>query len=204
MFGAALSEAPARRFFAAHAQSCLGSGVAAVALALLAYERFGTAWAIAAVLIPDLLPAIVLGPLLGALVDRIGWRTCVVVADVLRFAAFAVIVFASSLELMIVGALIAGLGNALFGPAALAGLPRLAGGERGRAAAMGLYGAIDDLGLTAGPALASVALAIVSPAALMGFNALTFLVSAVLVAGVRTRERDIVEARPASSLFAHT
>ena len=62
MFRAALSGAPARRFFAAHAQSCLGTGLAYVALPLLAYERFDTAWAIAAVLLPDLLPAILFGP----------------------------------------------------------------------------------------------------------------------------------------------
>ena len=40
MFRAALSGAPARRFFAAHAQSCLGTGLAYVALPLLAYDRF--------------------------------------------------------------------------------------------------------------------------------------------------------------------
>ena len=94
MFRRALSGAPARRFFAAHAQSCLGTGLAYVALPLLAYDRFDTPWAIAAVLLPDLLPAIVLGPLLGALVDRIGWRTCAVVADVLRCLAFVVVMSA--------------------------------------------------------------------------------------------------------------
>ena len=91
MFRAALSGAPARRFFAAHAQSCLGTGLAYVALPLLAYERFDTPWAIAAVLLPDLLPSIVLGPLLGALVDRIGWRTCAVVADAIRCLAFLLV-----------------------------------------------------------------------------------------------------------------
>ena len=44
----------------------------------------GSAWAVTAVLIPDLLPAILFGPLLGALVDRIGWRTCAIAADLLR------------------------------------------------------------------------------------------------------------------------
>ena len=74
MLRAALADAPSRRFFLAHAQSCLGSGLAYVALPLLAWDRFGSAWAVVAVLLPDLLPAIVLGPLLGALVDRVGWR----------------------------------------------------------------------------------------------------------------------------------
>ena len=76
MFRAALAGAPARRFFAAHAQSCLGTGLAYVALPLLAYDRFDTAvGGRRRCCCPDLLPAIVLGPLLGALVDRIGWRT---------------------------------------------------------------------------------------------------------------------------------
>src|ERR1041384_1317370 len=108
MLRAALADAPSRRFFAAHAQSCLGTGLAYVALPLLAYDRFDTPWAIAAVLLPDLLPAILLGPLLGALVDRIGWRTCAVVADVLRCLAFVVVMTASSMPVMIAGALVAG------------------------------------------------------------------------------------------------
>ena len=91
MFREALAEAPARRFFVAHAQSCLGTGLAYVALPLLAYERFHSAWAVSAVLLPDLLPAIVLGPLLGALVDRVGWRACATVADVLRGLAFLLV-----------------------------------------------------------------------------------------------------------------
>ncbi|MGH2969738.1 MAG: MFS transporter, partial [Solirubrobacteraceae bacterium] len=112
MLRAALADTPSRRFFAAHAQSCLGSGLAYVALPLLAYDRFGTAWAVVAVLLPDLLPAIVLGPLLGALVDRWGWRTCAVLADVVRCGAFALLLFGDSLELMIAGAALAGIGTA--------------------------------------------------------------------------------------------
>src|SRR3954451_12258877 len=121
---AVLSSPAARRFFAAHGQSCLGSGIAGVVLPLIAYDRFGSAWAVAGVLLPELLPAILLGPLLGALVDRTGWRTCAVVADVLRCLGFAVVMTAHSMPLMFAGALIAGLGTALFSPAALAGLPR--------------------------------------------------------------------------------
>ena len=196
MFRAALSGAPARRFFAAHAQSCLGTGLAYVALPLLAYERFDTPWAIAAVLLPDLLPAIVLGPVLGALVDRIGWRTCAVVADALRCLAFLLVMSADSLPLMIAGAALAGLGTALFTPAALAGLPRLMDGDGTRAAGMGLFGAIDDLGLTAGPALAAVLLAVISPTTLMGLNAVTFAISAVLIATIAARGGSVQPREP--------
>ena len=201
MFRRALSGAPARRFFAAHAQSCLGSGLAYVGLPLLAYERFETPWAIAAVLLPDLLPAIVLGPLLGALVDRIGWRTCAIVADVLRCIAFVIVMFAGSLPVMFAGALVAGMGTALFAPSALAGLPRIVQGKDSRAAAMGLYSALDDLGLTVGPALAAISLAVVAPTTLMAVNALSFAVSAALIASVATRGAATT-ARPATSLLA--
>src|SRR3954454_21695466 len=87
MFREALAEAPARRFFVAHAQSSLGTGLAYVALPLLAYERFDSAWAVPVVLLPDLLRAIVLGPLLGALVDEVRWRMCATIAGVVPRAA---------------------------------------------------------------------------------------------------------------------
>jgi MFS family permease len=203
VFREALAGAQARRFFAAHAQSCLGTGLAYVALPLLAYVRFDSAWAISAVLLPDLLPAIVLGPLLGALVDRIGWRTCAAAADVLRCVAFLVIMRATSLPLMIAGATLSGLGTALFHPAALTGLPRLTPGGR-RAAGMGLFGALDDLGLTLGPALAAVALAIVHARTLMLLNAVTFGVSAVLIGtlrGTALSPEARAELRPRMSLL---
>jgi MFS family permease len=183
MLRAALADASSRRFFAAHAQSCLGSGLAYVALPLLAYDRFDSAWAIVAVLLPDLLPAILLGPLLGALVDRWGWRTCAVLADIVRCGAYALLLVGSSLHLMIAGAALAGLGTALFSPAALAGLTQLAPDER-RPAAMGLFGALDDLGLTVGPALATLLLAVFPTDGLLAINAVSFALSGALISRI--------------------
>jgi MFS family permease len=183
---AALADGPSRRFFTAHAQSCLGSGLAHVALPLIAYEHTGSPWAVTAVLVPDLLPAILFGPLLGALVDRVGWRACAIAADLLRMAAFALVVFLHSLTALVLAAALAGTGAALFAPAALAAVTRLAPGER-RPAALGLFGALDDIGLTAGPALAAVLLAMTGPSALLGANAISFALSAVLLAGIGPR-----------------
>jgi MFS family permease len=200
MLRAALADAPSRRFFAAHAQSCLGSGLAYVALPLLAYDRFGSAWAVVAVLLPDLLPAVVLGPLIGALVDRWGWRACAMLGDAIRCLAFVLLLFGNGLELMIAGAALAGVGTALFGPAALAGLPRLAPGDR-RPAAMGLFGALDDLGLTLGPALAALLLFVLPTDGLLALNAISFAVSGLAIASVRTAGQEAaVERGP--SLFA--
>jgi MFS family permease len=200
---AALADAPSRRFFLAHAQSCLGSGLAYVALPLLAYDRFQSPWAVVAVLLPDLLPAILLGPLLGALVDRWGWRICAVMADVVRCAAFSLLLLADDLQLMIVAAALAGVGTALFSPASLAGLPQLAPKDR-RPAAMGLFGAIDDLGLTVGPALAALLLVVMPTDGLLALNAASFALSGVLIARITVHRAPVAsgsdERQP--SLFA--
>jgi MFS family permease len=198
----ALEGGAARRFFAAHAQSCLGSGLAHVALPLLAYDKTGSPWAVTAVLVPDLLPAIVLGPLLGTVVDRVGWRACAIAADLLRALAFGVIAVWGSMPAIIAAAALAGTGTALFSPAALTGLGVLAPAER-RPAALGLFGALDDIGLTAGPALAALLLAGLPASALLGANAVSFALSALLIAGIRLPAAvDADAGEPTSSLWS--
>jgi MFS family permease len=198
-----LADGASRRFFAAHAQSCLGSGLAHVALPLLAFDKTHSPWAVTAVLVADMLPAILLGPLLGTLVDRLGWHACAVAADLMRAVAFGLLACLSSLPAMIAATTIAGIGSALFAPAALTGLGRLAHGDR-RPGALGLYGACDDLGMTAGPALAALVLAGLAAPVLLGANAVTFALSALLIAGIRpSAQSDPGEAvSPVTTLFA--
>ena len=179
--GTALTARGARRFFFAHAQSSIGSGIAIVGLPLLAYERFHTPWALTVVLLCELLPAVALGPVLGALADRLPRRTCLVAADVLRLGAFAALALVPSLGLMIACALVAGIGTALFNPSALASLSQVSSSEY-RPAAMSLYAALDDVGLTLGPAIAGAMLLVFDPQTLMAVNACTFTISAVLLA----------------------
>jgi MFS family permease len=98
----------------------------------------------------------------------------------MRCVGFAVVVVAGSLPAMMAGALLAGIGSAVFSPSALASLTRLAGRER-RAAALAVFGALDDAGTTFGPALGGVLLALVQPTALLALNALTYAVSALIL-----------------------
>src|SRR5207247_1865036 len=135
------SERRGRLFFLAHAQSSLGTGAGYVALVVLAYKRQHSAWAIALVLMADFLPAMLLGPLLGAAADRWSRRTCAVVADVARAPAFIAIGLVGGLGATVALALLAGAGAGLFTPAALAALPSLVEHERAPAATA-LYGAL--------------------------------------------------------------
>jgi MFS family permease len=167
-------------FFAVLAQSSLGTGAAYVALLLIALQRFDSPWAVGLVLLADLLPAMLLGPLLGAAADRWSRKRCAVVADVLRVGAFLGIAIFDPFVATVAFALLAGVGNALFKPAVLAGLPSLVATER-EAAATSLYGAITDFGFTAGPALTAGALLLFDPEEVMLVNGLSFGVSAVIL-----------------------
>jgi hypothetical protein len=50
---------------------------------------------------------------------------------------------------------------------------------------MGLFGALDDLGLTVGPALAAALLFVLPTDGLLALNAISFAVSGLLIAGIR-------------------
>jgi MFS family permease len=177
-------ERRARVFFLALAQSSLGTGAAYVALLLIAYERWHSPWAITLVLLADLVPAMVLGPVFGAAADRWSRKWCTVVADLIRCGAFLGIALVDGIELTVAFALLAGTGTAMFTPAALAALPGLVQPPR-LPAATSAYGALADLGFTAGPGLAAVALLFVSPEWLTAANGLTFALSALLLARLR-------------------
>ena len=176
-------ERRARRFFIAHTQSSLGTGAAYVALLVLAYQRLHSPWAVTLILLADFLPATLLGPVLGAAVDRFGRRRCAVIADVLRAAVFAGLGFASSFAVILALALLAGVGTALFKPAILAGLPSMVEDDN-LPAATSLYGAINDLGHTVRPALAAAVLFLAGAPAVMFANGATFAVSALLVGSI--------------------
>jgi MFS family permease len=173
----------ARRFFLAHLQSQLGTGAAYVALVLIAYQRLHRSWAIALVLIADVLPGIVLSAPFGALADRLPRTRLAVTAELLRSAAFIALATVRSFPATVALALAAGVGTALFRPAVGAALPQLVP-ERQRSAATALYGAIVSLGLTAGPALTALALLVSTPQLVLAANGVTFLLSAILLSRV--------------------
>lgn len=183
-------------FFAALTQSSLGNGAGYVALLLIAYDRFESPWAISIVLIADLVPAMLFGVLFGAAADRFSRRTCAVVADILRAGAFTGIALVDSFAPTVGLAVLAGTGTGLFTPAALASLPSLVRKDR-LPAATALFGAIADLGYTAGPAIAGLLLLVGGPETIMLANGVTFAVSAVVL-----RLLAFGPAPPGSSLSA--
>jgi MFS family permease len=177
------AEPRARVFFAALAQSSLGTGAAYVGLLVIAYERFHSAWAISLILLADFAPAMFLAPFLGAATDRWSRRWCAVFADVIRAAAFGGIVLVGGFGATLALALVAGLGTALFRPAVLSALPTLVSPQRSPAATS-LYGAITDAGYTVGPAIAAGLMVVFTTETIMLVNGASFAISAVVLASL--------------------
>jgi len=188
----------ARVYYGVLAQSALGNGAGYIALLVVAYDRFDSAWAISLVLLADLVPAMLLGPIFGAAADRWSRRRCMVVSDVVRAVAFLGVAFVDSFAATFALALLAGAGTGLFTPAALAAVPSLVKPER-LPAATALYGAITDIGFIAGPAVAALVLVVGGPEAILLGNAVTFGVSALVLTRLRfgaAPEAQAGQARP--------
>jgi len=182
-----------RPFFVAQAQGAIGDGAGYVALLLLAYDRLGSAWAATALTLADFGPAMLLGPLLGALVDRHGRLRSAIVSDLIRAVAFAGLLFVHNAAGMIALALLAGVGTALFRPATGALLPTLTTKEQ-LGPANALVSMLRDGGQLLGPALAAGLLLIAGPETVLGFNAVTFVLSALLLTRLRGHVRPVASA----------
>jgi predicted MFS family arabinose efflux permease len=173
-------ERVARVYFAVLGQSALGNGAGYIALLVVAYERFHSAWAISLILVADLVPAGLFGPILGAAADRWSRRNCLIVSDLIRGTAFLAIALVDGFPATVALALLAGVGTGLFNPASLAAIPSLVSPER-LPAATALYGALTDVGFILGPALAALLLVLGGPEIILFANAGTFAISAVVL-----------------------
>ena len=195
------AEPRARLFLLAHLQSSLGTGAAYVGLLVLAWDRLASPWALSLVLLADFLPAMLAGPLFGAAADRWPRRACALAAELARAIAFLGLGLVAGFGSMLGFALLAGAGAALFTPAVMAGLPGLVDDRERLPAATSLYGAIADLGWTAGPVLGGLALAFASPEALMIVNGVSFAVSALVIARIDFGDEPDRRAEARSSLL---
>lgn len=172
--------------FLATLGSGIGTWIAVVALTVDVYDHTHSASWVSALLIVNFLPSVAVGLLFGPLIDRLSRRRLMIVSDLARFAVFATLPFVDS-ALAIVGlAAVAGLGNAFFRPAVLAGLPNLVEPDDLARANSFLQGT-ESFCTTVGPALGGAIVSASGPALAYWANAVTFLVSAALLLAIPAR-----------------
>ena len=172
------------RFFAARACSYIGDGVATVALILLVQGRHGTGVAVGALLLAQSLPRL-LGPLAGSFADRLPARRLMVGCDLGQAVVFVGIALLATPPLAVLLVLVVASTclQTLFQPAGAAALPRLVD-EADLLAANARFGSAFNLQVAVGPLLGGVLVAAVGTEEAILVNAASFVVSALLLAGV--------------------
>jgi MFS family permease len=169
--------------FLATAGSSFGTYLAAVALVLQVQELTESGVWIAALLIADFLPIVVIGLVLGPLVDRLSRRWLMIASDLVRFGVFAALPFVDSAGGLVALAAVTGIATGFFFPAANAAIPNLVPEEE-LANANSLTVTVDTLAMTIGPVVGALLFAGWGPTVPYAVNAVTFLLSAVLLARI--------------------
>jgi MFS family permease len=178
--------------FLATAGSSFGTYLATIALLVSIYDKTDSSVWVAGLLITEFLPIVAIGLLLGPLVDRLSRRWLMIGADLARFGVFAALPFVESPIAIVALAAVAGIATGFFIPAANAAIPNLVPEEE-LVNANSLLATAETLAWMIGPVVAGGMLAVWSPSVPYGVNAVTFLVSAALVARVpeaRLRSQD--------------
>jgi dTMP kinase len=125
-----LSIRPFRALWIALSLSSLGDWLSILALLALAPavthgSNLAKTSSISGVWVVTLLPALLLGPVAGALADRFDRRTTMIVGDVVRGLLFISIPFFPNLTWIFVAKFLAGIASQFWGPAASATIPNL-------------------------------------------------------------------------------
>jgi predicted MFS family arabinose efflux permease len=170
--------------------SLIGDWVLVVGLPIEVYARTGSTLATMGMVLASLIPALTLGSIAGVFVDRWDRRRLMIAVNVLLaltllplfavdalgiWVAYAVLVAASCLE-------------QLFAPAEHALLPNLleGGSDGDLVTANALNGLNNQLARIIGPAIGGVAVAAGGLTAVAVVDAVSFLVAAALLLGIRT------------------
>jgi MFS family permease len=172
-----------RLVFLASLGSGIGTWLAIVALNVDMLARTGSGSWLAGLNAAAILPSAFIGLLGGPLVDRLSRKWLLVGSDLLRLAVFAALPFAGGPGAIVALALVAGVGDAFFRPALLAGVPNLVDDDDLPDANFLLQGAQWAM-TAAGPLVGGVLVALSGPDLAYWVNAGSFAVSALLLVRV--------------------
>jgi MFS family permease len=173
-----------RRFALARLISITGSAAAYTALMFEIYDRTGSAaWLAASLLVTEGLTGVV-APLTSILGDRFDRRRVMIWSDVAAAACFVGMSVAPIPGPLVFVALLSAFAEAPFWPASGAAIPNLVPEDQ-VSWANSLIAVGRNLGVMLGPAVGGLLLAVVGAPAVFLINAVSFVISALLVVSVR-------------------
>jgi MFS family permease len=182
-----------RLLWLANTTSTVGDRIVTVALALFVVRLTGSPSDLGLVIAAYLLPLIGFMLLGGVLADRMPRHLVVVVTDLVRFALhglLALLIVSGAVRIwhLVAIGILFGSAEAFYRPAATGLLPQTVPEDEIQEA-NALTSMSACVAVFAGPALATLLVLGVGPAAAFGLDAATFLVSAALLVRVHPRER---------------
>jgi MFS family permease len=178
-------QAEFRRFVLATAVSVLGTYSAAIALAVRTFQdTHQPAW-VSAIFAAEFVPPVAIGVLLADRLNRFQPRRALVASDLLNAAVFAVVAGVHTPAVVVALATVAGTATGIFRPISFAVVPAVAGEDR-IDAANGTLAAVDTAMTAIGQAGAGAVVAVAGAGVVLGANAMSFVMSAALLASCRS------------------
>jgi len=176
-------------YFSGQLISQVGSSFTLFALPLLVFKLTHSATNLALTTASNLLPYLLFGLVLGAMVDRVNRKRMMLLTDVARGCVILVLpllALSGSLQVWVIYAVafVQSTLGILFDCGEFAAIPSLVG-RNDLVAANGRIMATNSAGQVVGPILAGVLVTLMSPANLLFFDAASFLVSAASLALIR-------------------
>jgi MFS family permease len=175
-----------RRLALARLISITGGAAAFAALNYTIYERTGSAAWLSASLLLTFGASGLFAPLGGVLGDRFDRRKVMIASDLAGAVAFGAMAFVEDPALLLAIGFVTAVVETPFWSASQAAIPNLVGKDD-LAWANGLVQVGANAGIMLGPAVGGVLLAAVGAGMVFGLNALSFVLSALVVATVRGR-----------------
>jgi MFS family permease len=174
---------PFRRLLLARTVSHIGDGIAVLALVLFVQENRGSGTAVGALLLATSIPRF-LGPLAGAVVDRVEQRSVMVVCDLGQAAIFAAIAWlVPPVPVLLVMVAVTATLDTLFAPAGRSALPGLVKPEQ-LLRANAWIGTSLNIQVAVGPVLGGLLVTWLGVRGALAANSLSFVMSALLLIGL--------------------
>jgi MFS transporter, DHA3 family, macrolide efflux protein len=169
--------------------SQMGDGVSKLALLWFVYSVTGSPLKTSIIGLLQTIPAIVLAPLIGVIVDRVPKKLLLISSDVVRAIVLGVVPCAMPTDTFSVGHLyilvtLHAIATAVFGPALTASIPSLVHPTQ-YTSANALLQSTTSLGIIIGPALSGIGIAALSSQEVLCWNAVTYLIAAACFVPIR-------------------
>lgn len=188
-----------RRLWLANLFSLLGSQVSRIGLILLIVQRTNSVRALALLVCLETLPAVIVAPFAGAVVDRTRRRRVLIAADLVRFAALMGILIQPTVVMICVMAAVQSVASAFFQPARAALVPMIVPQDRLVVANSWDQGAANVMFIV-GPIVGTELMLLSGVSWTLILDGVTFLASAAVVATMPLSEPyGAGAARPAVS-----